>query len=115
MYVDFTKSQQRIARTLIETGLQRECENFIKKIGTFTQSANYQFGDPHKVYLELYKKVNSFDKHIARRYNDMRNSILYMTVLTLFYEKVLLPEDIAAFDKEVQNALIKYVEDLDKE
>ncbi|GHT76575.1 hypothetical protein AGMMS50262_15140 [Bacteroidia bacterium] len=115
MYIELSKKQQRIARTLIKTGLKRECENFVKKISTFTQSANYQSGDPQETYWALYEKVKTFDKHIARRYDGMKNSMLYITILSLFYEKVLLLEDIAVFGEDVQKALIKTAKELEND
>jgi len=105
--MELTKSQKKIARELISTGLQRECKTFLEKIETFMQNPRYKADNPHEVYLKLYKKVAAFDKHIARRYNGMIGSRYYITVLSLFVDKVLSLEDIAAFDEETQNGLIK--------
>ena len=59
-------------------------------------------------------KIETFDKHIARRYDNLGGSKHYITVLSLFYDKVLSMEDIAAFDEEMQNALIKSAKMLDE-
>ena len=112
--MELQKSQKKIARELITTGLQRECKAFLEKIETFTHNPRYKADNPHEVYLKLYKKVAAFDKHIARRYNDMRGSRYYLTVLSLFYDDVLTLEDIAAFDDEVRNALMKSVKVFDE-
>ena len=110
--MELTKSQKKIARELISTGLRRECKTFLKKIETFMHNSRYQTDNPHEVYLKLYKKVESFDKHIALRYNGLGGSRYYMTVLTLFYDKILTLEDIP--DEELRNQLIMSVKALDE-
>jgi len=105
--IELTKSQKKIARALIDLGLQRECKSFTDKITKFTNSSEWKTGDPHALYLKLYKKVTSFDKHIAKRYDNLTGSDYYMTVLGLFYDEVLTTDDIASFDTEVQNDLLR--------
>ena len=67
MSITLSKSQKRIARELIESSLQKECAKFLDKIEKFVSNRNNK--TPHEAYLALYKKVKSFDKHIAKRYN----------------------------------------------
>jgi len=105
--IELSKTQKKIARELIQLGLQRECKSFTDKITKFTNSQEWKTGDPHEVYLKLYKKVTSFDKHIAKRYNDVTGSRYFMTVFGLFQDKVLTTEDIVRFDIEVQNELLR--------
>ncbi|MDR0507722.1 MAG: hypothetical protein LBH32_13035 [Dysgonamonadaceae bacterium] len=105
--IELSKSQKKIARELIQLGLQRECKSFTDKITKLTNSSEWKIGDPHEIYLKLYKKVISFDKKIARRYNGLTGSHYFLTVYGLFMDKVLTVEDIACFDVEVQNELIR--------
>jgi hypothetical protein len=105
--IELTKSQKKIARELIDIGLQRECKSFTDKITKFTNSSEWKTGDPHKLYLNLYKKVTSFDKQIARRYDNLTGSRYFMTVWELFYDEVLSTEDISRFDSEVQTELLR--------
>jgi len=104
--IELSKIQKKVARELIQLGLQRECKSFTDIITKFTNSPEWETGDSHELYLKLYKKVTSFDKHIGRRYNDLTGSHYLMAVLGLFYDEVLKPEDIARFDMDVQNELI---------
>jgi len=78
-----------------------------KEITKFTNSSEWNTGDPHELYIKLYKKVISFDKHIARRYNDLTGSRYLMTVFSLFQDGVLTTEDIAHFDVEAQNEMLR--------
>ena len=105
--IELTKSQKKIAQELIDLGLQIECRSFTDKITKFTNSSEWKTGNPHENYLKLYKKVTSFDKHIAKRYNNVTGSHYFMTVWGLFYDEVLTTEDISRFDSEVQNELLR--------
>jgi len=104
--IELTKTQKKVARELIDLGLQRECKAFMDKITKITNSPEWKTGNPHEQYLKLYKKVTSFDKHIGKRYNDLTGSYYLMAVFGLFQDEVLTPEDIARFDKEVRNELL---------
>ena len=105
--IELLKSQKKIARELIQLGLQRECNSFTNEIAKFTNSSEWATGDSHELYLKLYEKVTSFDKQIAKRYNNVTGSHYFMTVWGLFYDEVLTTEDISRFDSEVQNELLR--------
>jgi hypothetical protein len=105
--IELSKSQKKIARELINLGLHRECQAFIEKVAKFTNSSEWKTGDPHELYLKLYKKVTSFDKQIARRYDNLTGSRYFITVFGLFQDGVLTTEDITRFDVEVQNDLLR--------
>ena len=104
--IELTKSQKKISRELVEVGLQRECQSFKKEIEQFTSSSEWKTGNPQELYYKLYDIVITFDKHIARRYNGLSGSRYFNAVLDLFYNDILIPEDIARFDIEVQNKLV---------
>ena len=105
--IELSKSQKKIARELIDLGLQRECKAFTDKITKFVNSPEWETGNPHENYLKLYKKITSFDKQIAKRYDNITGSHYFITVWGLFYDEILTIEDIARFDSEVQNELLK--------
>jgi hypothetical protein len=105
--IELNKNQKKIAYELIQLGLHLEYKSFTQEIAKYTNSSEWQTGDPHELYINLYKKVSSFDKHIASRYNNLGGSYYFVTVLGLFYDGVLSTEDIARFDTEVQNELLK--------
>jgi len=110
--IELSKSQKKIARQLIDIGLQRECKTFTEKIARLTGSPKWETENPHELYLKLYKKVVYFNKHIARRYDGMTGSRYYITVLGLFMDGVLTTDDIAPFDVEMQERLITHSQSL---
>ena len=110
--IELTKSQKKIFRELIALGLQRECQSFKDKIEQFTGSSEWETGNPQELYHKLYNIVITFDKHIAIRYNGLSSSRYFNTVLDLFYNDILIPEDIARFDIDLQNKLVSIKESL---
>ena len=104
--IELSKNQKKIARELIQLGLQRECKSFTTQIEKFTNSQEWKTRDPHELYIKLYKEVTSFDKHIAQQYNNLTGSRYFDTVFNLFWQDVLTTDDIARFDVEIQNKLL---------
>ena len=107
---ELPKSQKKIARELINTGLKRECKKFMEGIQKFLQKSDIDLENSHGLYLNIYKKVDKFDNHIARRYNDMTGSKYFDTVLGLYFDKILTEKDIELFDEEVQKELTRHIE-----
>lgn len=108
IYVDLPKGQKKIARMLIDKALQRECDAFLKNVGNFMQSVSKNGKDSHENYLELYKKVTTFDRHLAWRYDRLGGSKYFITVVGLYCDHVLSDEDINLFDEERQADIRKY-------
>ncbi|MCD7931516.1 MAG: hypothetical protein LUH15_09235 [Tannerellaceae bacterium] len=104
--MEFSKSQKKIARELINKGLHKECALFLEDMEKFINHPDIKNTDSHESYLKLYKKVVTFDKHVARRYDAVTGSRYFITLLGLFYDKVLDKEDLALFNEEVQNRLL---------
>jgi len=103
--IELTKSQKKIARQLINLALQRECEDFLNKTRCFLHEAESNGKDAHANYLSLFKKVDEFDKHIARHYDGMSGSRYFLTILNLYCTKILTDKDIALFDEDMQKYL----------
>jgi hypothetical protein len=104
---ELTKSQKKIARELINLGLQREYLSFKNEITQFVNNSKWEASNPKEFYHQLYKKVNTFDVHIGKRYDYLTGSHYFNTVLSLIYDKILTQEDIERFDDEVQNEIVK--------
>ena len=108
--IELSKRQKGIARELIQLALQRECKSFVEELSKWMNSSKSEYETPHKLYLQLYRKIESFDGHIAKRYNDLTGSHYYVAVLSLLHDGILKPEDIASFGQDVQNQLLGHVE-----
>jgi len=103
---ELSKSQKKIARELIQKSLQIECSMFLERMEQFINNRQEEEKSPHESYLELYKKVKEFDKQIMRRYDGMRGSRYYMTIVGLLHDEILTNEDLSLFNEEVQKELL---------
>jgi hypothetical protein len=108
--IELSKKQKKIFRQLIDLAIQRECKSFTDKIAKFLNSSKGQSEDSHELYIALYKKVASFDKHLGKRYDDLSSSSYFFAVFGLFHDKILTMEDIACYDIEDQDELLKLKE-----
>lgn len=96
------KRDKKIAREIIEKGLQKEFTNGLNAFDeTLQQWKNHQLNN-RDAYHALYGKVVDFDKHIARRYDNVTGSQYVMTVAAQFIDGVIDKEDLDPFSEEVQ-------------
>jgi len=104
--MELPKSQKKVARELIQLGLQRQCRSFMKKTVKFVNDSKKIKENPHEHYLDLFKMIMTFDKYIAMRYDGLTGSYYYDTVFCLFRDGVLTEKDIKRFDVEIQKKLL---------
>jgi hypothetical protein len=110
MNFELSKTQKKIARQIIELGLQREYENGITKIEDVIKKWKSGKLDNQKAYLEIYKKLIKHDKHIGRRYNDMTGSKYLLIIVGQLADKVITFDEINEFDDEVKEVINKWME-----
>lgn len=106
MAIELTKSQKKIARELIDYSLQKDCAGFLGEVEAFMNNRDREGKSPHKLYLDLFRKVDSFDSFVARRYDNVRGSTYFSTLVGLLIDKVLVEEDLAPFDEEMRQKLL---------
>jgi hypothetical protein len=103
---ELSKSQKRIARTLISKSLESECGKFLGNIRPLLITDKNDEQSNHELYIKRYRLIHKFDKHLAYRYDNLRGSNYFITVLELYMENVLKTEDLADFNEDEQNRLI---------
>ena len=96
-----TKAQKKTARTLIDIALERDCAALIDEVSCLAQKPLDKVEKPnHARYIELYKVIESFDKHLADRYDGITGSkYLDMT-----------DEDLAVCDETMKSELLRVKE-----
>lgn len=109
MSLELSKSQKKIARELITNSLQIECGRFLEEVEICVSKREQECKSSHEAYLNLYEKVKSFDKLIARRYDDLRGSTYYITIVGLLLDEIIVPEDLNRFDGEMKERLLNTV------
>ena len=106
MSIELSKSQIKIARELIQKSLQIECSRFIEEMEMLIDKQKLEGKSAHEIYLKLYKKTQTFDKHIARRYDNLRGSTYFLVLLGLVQDRILSQEDLNRFDEDVRRELL---------
>lgn len=124
---ELTKSDKRLCRELIHVGLERECKKFVeemqkvvsKQIPLTELNAPYREengvaveGPWHKQYIKIFRKVRSFDKHVARRYDGMTGGHYLDAVLALYCDDLVTNDEISGFSEKVKEFLKRYKESL---
>jgi len=74
MNYDFSKSEKKIVRQVIETALLRDFETSIMEVDGIIQQWKSKKLDNRNAYQEIYRKVKENDKYIARMYDDISGS-----------------------------------------
>lgn len=103
--LELTKSQKRIARQIIETGLQREYEAGIKKLDKIIFGWKRKEMDNRDAYMKLYKSLTSHDKHIARRYNRMTGSWYLHIIAAQLADEVIAVEELNDFPEDIRQKI----------
>jgi len=125
--ISLTKEDKRLCRELMHLGLERECKKFVldiqelstKVIPLEEQNAPYQEvegrsveGPWHKRYIALFRKTQSYDKHVARRYDGISGGRYLDCVLDLYCSDWISDEEIEPFSEEPRSFLQRYKNDL---
>lgn len=106
-----TKAQKKTARTLIDIALERDCAALIDEVSCLAQKPLDKVEKPnHTRYIELYKVIESFDKHLADRYDGITGSKYLDTVSFLLAEGSLTDEDLAVCDETMKSELLRVKE-----
>jgi hypothetical protein len=103
---ELTKPEKKLARQIIDKGLEIEYKNGIKKQSAIIKQWEQGKIDDKDAYMKLYKSVISHDKHISRRYNDMRGSTYLFIIAGLLADGVISLEEIDKFGENTKSRLI---------
>ncbi len=101
--MELSKSDKRIARTIIEKGLLNEFTKGLNKADKILNDWKQGKSDVRESYHALFKHITGFDKGIARRYDGMRNSDLLDIILQQLNENLIDKQDLQLFSAEGQD------------
>ena len=112
--LELSKSQKKVARQLIETGLVTEFENGIDKIDQIIHKWKEGKTETKDTYYQIFNSLKKFDKHIARRYDGMTGSDYLLVLAGQLTDGAISVEDLRGFDQEVQARIVS-ISRIDKE
>lgn len=104
---ELTKSQKKAAHALLDLALDRECAAFISKVSRLVDKPLSDDDKPnHTRYLELYKAINGFDKHLGKTYDSLSGNMLLSKVTSLLMEGVLNLKDLDICDDQLRGDIL---------
>ena len=104
--LDLPKSQKKIARRIIETGLQREYAEGLNKIKKIIDKWEKKELNNRDAYLKMYKTLESHDRALGRRYDNMGGSKYVMIIAAQVYDGVIGEDELEDFIPEVKNTIL---------
>jgi hypothetical protein len=107
MNYEFSKSEKKIVRQVIETALQRDFEACIIELDFIIQQWKSKKSDNRNTYQEIYRKVKENDKYIARMYDNITGSKYMMILQGLLSNKVISEADLDGFSQKTRDEILK--------
>ncbi|WP_316827467.1 hypothetical protein [Pedobacter miscanthi] len=106
--MDFSKADNKVARKLFELALQRELKKEMQVFSEILEQwKTQQPEDNRDDYYKIFTTIKDFDKHIARRYDGLKNSWFFDTVIALLTDKTITTADLEDFSEEAKSEVLK--------
>jgi hypothetical protein len=105
--MELSKSDKKVARLLMDKGIEKELEICNNDIAEIIKEWNNQKVTIRETYSKIYETVQKNDKYIARNYDGITGVHYFNTVVVLFKQKLLSDEDINQFSEEVRTKIKK--------
>jgi hypothetical protein len=106
MYYTLTKSQKKIARRVMDKGLDNDYQRGLKKAADIIERWKNEVFDNKDAYMKLYECINDTDDIIDDRYDGKGGSRWVEVMADQLANGVITKEDISEFDEEVQNVIL---------
>jgi hypothetical protein len=100
--IELSKREKKIARDAIEKSVLAEFEVGMEEAETIIKEwRNGQF-DNRQAYHKLFEATIEQNKHISRRYDNMRGSRCLLTIGAILYDGYITETDIKDFSQAVK-------------
>lgn len=109
--MNLSKKDKKIARMLIDKGLQKEFENGLNEFYEILHNWKSSNSETKETYYNIYQSVKEFDKHIAQRYDNLGGSNYFYTVLALLKDKIIAEADLSDFSTEIKQKIKSLLND----
>ncbi len=103
--MELSKQEKKVAREIIETGLQKEFAKGLFDADTILHQWKNKSTDNRDAYHLLFKKITDFDKHIARRYDGMTGSKYLFVIAAQFQDGIISESDLEKCSERVKQAV----------
>ena len=107
MYYQLSKSQKKIARIVMDKGLDKHYLKALEETeSVLVKWKNGDFGNNREIYIDLYNCVERNDKKIVDIYNDKGGSRWVEIIALQLADGAISIDDLKEFDKEVMDAIM---------
>lgn len=106
--LNLTKAEKKLAREIIEKGLQREFVSGLKESAEIIKQWEQNNLDNRDAYGKLYHHVRNYDKHISLRYNYVTGSKYLNVIAVQMKDGIIVPEEIEGFQPENREILMRW-------
>jgi len=107
MYYELSKSQKKIARKVMDKGLDNHYTRALSDVKTIIKKWDSgEFESNRDEYMKLFKTVDKNDYDIARIYNDKGGSRWVEVMAEQLQVGVISPEDLNEFDEDVRKTIL---------
>ena len=110
MNYELPKSQKKIARHIIEKGLQREYQKGLEKVDSVIEKWKSGKLDNQKAYISMYNKLISHDKHLARRYDNISGSKYLMIISGQVADGIVSFDELSELSDEARQFINNWLE-----
>ncbi len=87
--IELSKPDRRAAREIIEKGLQQEFARGLDQSYRILEDWKAGNKDNREAYQALYGHIRDYDKHIARRYDNMKGSTYLIIIAGQIIDEVV--------------------------
>ncbi len=98
--MELSKKDKKVARQIIEVGLQKEFGNGLNKIDKVLKKWQEEKQDNRESYHLLFKTLSDFDKHIAKRYDNMTGSKYLIIIASQLHDEIISEGSLSELSEE---------------
>ncbi len=107
MYNELTKSEKKIARKVMDKGLDNHYSRALQDVEKILQKwYKGSYKDNREAYISLFRCVGRNDKNIGRIYNDKGGSRWVEVMAMQLADDAITAEDLDEFGEELRNIII---------
>jgi hypothetical protein len=109
MYHELSKREKKIARVIIDKGVDAEFTAGIEKAKQVI--AEWENGGltNRESYHKLYSPVKEHDKRISKRYDGLTGSRYLVTVAVILFDGQITEDDIKDFSDEAKQSIYSWI------
>jgi hypothetical protein len=99
--MELSKKDRKVARQIIEDGLQNEFGKGLDKIDKVLKKWKEEKQDNRESYHLLFETISDFDKHIAKRYDNMTGSKYLFIIASQLHDDIINEGSLSELSEEV--------------